>query len=428
VLHGSKGVGRMLPISTQGQIVVDQLDDPPVIVQQRVALPPCPRPHDQPYAHPLPPPGPRLEEELSHGHGHIRGVIHRSCPSSAVTWLTSLTPLNSVQVKRRRYGRFVGEPDEGQLAGSFHLDATARRRAMACNGARNQVGWAVQLGTVRFLGTFLEDPEEVPGVVAEYVADQLGLTSAAFAGYGRREARWDHQEQIRAAYGYTPFGFEQWFALACWLYRRAWIASERPTLLFDLATARLVNKKVLLPGVTTLERLVAGVRERAEQRLWATLAAAPTPEQADRLQQLVVVPPGRRVSELDRLRRSPRDITARGVGKALTRYRDLASFGGGQWDLTRIPPGRLHSLVRFARAARAQAVADLSKPRRLATLVAFAAVMPQIAAVTASGRAGVGGGLLVGVHVPDGCLSDGEKGSAPTVGVASGLPAGEGVG
>jgi hypothetical protein len=47
---------------------------------------------------------------------------------------------------------------------------------------------------------------------------------------------------------------------------------------------------------------------------------------------LVVVPAGRRVSELDRLRRSPRDISARGVGKALTRgsaSRPLSNGRGG---------------------------------------------------------------------------------------------------
>lgn len=116
----------------------------------------------------------------------------------------------------------------------------------------------------------------VPAVVVGYVAEQLGLEPAALAGYGTAEARWDHQEQIRDGYGYTKFEFDQWFTLARWMYQRAWIGSERPTLLFDLATKRLVDKKVVLPGVTVLERLVSGTRERVERRLWATLAAAPT--------------------------------------------------------------------------------------------------------------------------------------------------------
>ncbi|MFD9442445.1 DUF4158 domain-containing protein [Streptomyces sp. NPDC060006] len=127
-------------------------------------------------------------------------------------------------------------------------------------------------------------------------------------------------------YRYTRFGFDQWFALARWMYQRAWIGNERPTLLFDLATKCLVDKKVVLPGVTVLERLVPGIRERAEKRLWATLAAATATEQAAHLQQLVVVPAGKRLSELDRLRRSPRDISPRWVG--MDRNESLRTFGG----------------------------------------------------------------------------------------------------
>ncbi|WP_189317649.1 DUF4158 domain-containing protein [Streptomyces brasiliensis] len=82
--------------------------------------------------------------------------------------------------QRRRFSRFTEDPDEGQLAGSFLLDQTARRRAMTARGARNRIGWAIQLGTIRYQGTFLDNPEEVPAVVTAYVAEQLGL-----AGTGR---------------------------------------------------------------------------------------------------------------------------------------------------------------------------------------------------------------------------------------------------
>jgi len=40
-----------------------------------------------------------------------------------------------------------------------------------------------------------------------------------------------------------------------WLLRRAWLGDARANRLFDAAEERLVAQRILLPGVTTLERL-----------------------------------------------------------------------------------------------------------------------------------------------------------------------------
>ncbi|MFB4273469.1 DUF4158 domain-containing protein [Nonomuraea sp. GTA35] len=247
--------------------------------------------------------------------------------------------------QRSRYGVFNAVPDIAQLGAFFHLDADDRRRAMAANGARNRLGWSLQLGTARFLNCFLDDPEDVPAAVVDYVAEQLVLQAADLKGYGEKEARWAHQEQIRTGYGYTAFAGEQWFALACWLYKRAWTTNERPIVLFDLATHRLVEAKILLPGVTTLERLIAALRERVAARQHALMATAPSPNQAAVLENLVKVEEGRRVSRLDRLRKSPTDVSSTGLVKALDRHVELRDLGAAGWDLSAVPPGKIAALA-----------------------------------------------------------------------------------
>ncbi|WP_455358296.1 DUF4158 domain-containing protein [Streptomyces sp. SYSU K21746] len=176
-----------------------------------------------------------------------------------------------------------------------------------------------------------------------YVADQLGHPASVLAGYGAERTRWDHWNVIKDAYGYRDLKGDAWWKLARWLWDRCWSGNERPIALFYLATLHLVENRVLLPGATVLERMP--------------------------------VEDSRRTSKLDRLRRSPRHITGPGAGKAVDRFIELNKLGAADWELAAIPAGRVHSLSRSASSMRTRAVADLAEPRRMATLVAFAAAM-----------------------------------------------------
>jgi len=275
----------------------------------------------------------------------------------------------------RRYGRYAGEPSQAQLDRYFHLDAADRALVDARRGAHNRLGFAVQLGTVRFLGTFLPDPTDVPGPVVAYAAAELDIADpGVLKAYAqRRSTQWEHAEQIQRAYGYRNFSDPDVQAeLTGWLAARARTSADRASVLFDLATARLVAAKVLLPGSSLLERLVAGAREQAAQQLHAELAALPDEQQRGQLAGLLSVDEAARVSRLERLRRGPTSVTAAGLLGAIDRLGEIRQLGVGGLDLSGVPAGRVATLARHAQAVRAQALARMAEPRRTATLLAVA--------------------------------------------------------
>jgi hypothetical protein len=62
----------------------------------------------------------------------------------------------------------------------------------------NRLGFALQLTTIRFLGTFLENPEEVPNAVLQTLVRQLRITNLdRLPHYRGANQRWKHAAEIR---------------------------------------------------------------------------------------------------------------------------------------------------------------------------------------------------------------------------------------
>jgi hypothetical protein len=98
-----------------------------------------------------------------------------------------------------------------------------------------------------------------------FVAEQLGEDGAQFPGYAaRQQTAYEHAWEIRDTHGYCEFADGEG-ELREFLAARAWSSLEGPRALFDRAVVWLIGSRVLLPGITTLARAVAGIRQEGER-------------------------------------------------------------------------------------------------------------------------------------------------------------------
>ncbi len=269
------------------------------------------------------------------------------------------------------YARFAQVPARAELERYFFLDDEDLRLVARRRGDHNRVGFALQLGTVRYLGMFLPDPTDVPTPVVDYVAEQVGAAdpSCVKRYLQRRTTRFEHAAEIAEALGYRDFDttVEE---LTAWIDDRAWTTGDGPTALQAGAIAWLRERRVLLPGPTTLRRLVGHIRDAATQRLWDALSSQLTPSQAAGLESLLSVPDGARISALERLRQGPTIASGKAMVAALNRIQEVSGLGVEAATVEAVPARRVAELARWGMSGKAPALRRHPSSRRLATLLA----------------------------------------------------------
>lgn len=133
------------------------------------------------------------------------------------------------------YGRFVEEPTRPELERFFYLDDLDRDLIALRRASHHQLGFAVQMCTVRYVGRFLvDDPLDVPWSVVDHLAVQLGIEDPSVVKrYAeRRQTAYDHAWEIRDAYGYHQFEDPEWGRkFRTFLHGRAWTHAEGPVAL-----------------------------------------------------------------------------------------------------------------------------------------------------------------------------------------------------
>lgn len=111
------------------------------------------------------------------------------------------------------YGKFAEEPTRPELERFFFLDDVDRDLIARRRSAHHQLGFALQMCTVRYIGRFLpDDPLEAPWPVVEHLVAQLGIEDASVVKrYTERpKTAYEHAWEIRDAYEYHEYDDAEW--------------------------------------------------------------------------------------------------------------------------------------------------------------------------------------------------------------------------
>lgn len=279
------------------------------------------------------------------------------------------------QEQRINYKSFSHNLTDDKIATFFLLDNTEKSIIYTLREPYNQLGYAIQLGTVKLLGTFLDIPTQVPSNVVLYVSQQLNIDDDILFKYVNKRTIRRHAQQIKEFYGYKDF-HEQPFHwhFVRWLYNCFWYTNEKSATIFEKAVSKCLSSKILLPGITTLERLISNVKERTSSYLWCRLSILPNQNQCIKLENLLKTVENKHYSVLESIRQQITYESPVGFLKTIERYDKIYSLESYKWNISNIPLGKIRVLSRYASTAKATAIRRMPYERRIATLVSFAII------------------------------------------------------
>ena len=178
--------------------------------------------------------------------------------------------------------------DTDTLRKYFTLTQLDLDQVHQCRGAVNKLGFAVQLCTLRWHGSFLPDTRALPSAVIETIAVQLGVLPLPIDAYPQNaKTRWEHLERIRLHLGFVPCDAGQRDRLLHHLTILAQ-ALPRSTALRHAAYRWLQQEKIVRLGRTTLRDLITAAREAALQTVYAMLTSSLSSGQAEKIESLLV--------------------------------------------------------------------------------------------------------------------------------------------
>ena len=235
---------------------------------------------------------------------------------------------------------------------------------------QNRLGFALQLCAFRYPGRLLQPGEVIPEAMLAFIGAQIGLSGEALAGYGEREAtRYQHSVALQQLYGYRPFEGAVRKETLIWLRAAAERARTNDGLAADFL-AELRRRKIIIPGLTTIERCCADALVAADRAIVKRIADRINSGTARRLLALLDETVDDQLTRFVWLRQFEAGANSADINRMLDRLDYLETIGVHRRVLDGVPPHRVSRLRRLGERYYADGVRDLPEARQLAILAA----------------------------------------------------------
>jgi hypothetical protein len=139
--------------------------------------------------------------------------------------------------------------DARQIAECYTFSPADLDLIAQCRGDQNRLGFAVQLGFLRYPGRAWTPAVSIPEPMLGYVAGQLGVPPDDFAGYASRDqTRREHLARLVATFGWRTFGLQEHREVSAWLLALA-RGTDRGLSLVRALLEELRRRRILAPAL-----------------------------------------------------------------------------------------------------------------------------------------------------------------------------------
>ena len=208
---------------------------------------------------------------------------------------------------------------------------------------------AIQLCAVRLYGRFVPQVHALSPHIVHYVGHQLDLPPSLALEVPARKATYiDHRQQILTYLGFQKFDDTAHAHLTTWLHQQAG-QGLLPDALFQQAEQYLLDRRILLPGPSVLERLIISLCADVHAQLFEAMFQRLSPALREAIDRLLTVPEGEQRSAFASLKDYPPAATIASIQAYLSRYHLVSTTGIEAWEVRAVTPAFLAYLCQLAK-------------------------------------------------------------------------------